>query len=459
MKVPDCEIASAGQRFRNGSLTSETLTRSCLEGIRALEPTLRAFITLCDQQAIDTAKARDRELAAGLDRGFLHGIPIVYKDNIDTARIRTTVGSELFADRIPQMDAELVTRLTAAGAVLLGKTNMNEFAAGGPGGHNAFFGTTRNPWNTEHESGGSSSGTGASVASGLCLGGIGSDSGGSIRGPASHMGIVGLRPTFGRVSAKGVFPRARTLDICGPMARKVADAALIYSALIGDSSLPGHFSVVDDLEGTRIGLLSGFVTNNVDTGVKAAFDTAVTTLVALGAQIVDIRLPELESGHIADVASDLLVFEFARSFGEIYCAAINPTHIGPIVHRDMERGRKIHDTEYRMILEMRKTFAAKLRKLFEAADMMVTPTMPTTAPPIATPDLSGKHRQFTIPFSFAGYPACSIPCGLDQTGLPMGLQFIGDKLQEARLLEVAAAYERATEQHRTPSHYHTLPIG
>ncbi|CDS48176.1 Aspartyl-tRNA(Asn) amidotransferase subunit A @ Glutamyl-tRNA(Gln) amidotransferase subunit A [Polaromonas sp. CG9_12] len=225
-------IAEAARGLRARSYSCEELTRAYLRAIDELQPRLNAFITVTGQQALDQARRLDAELRAGKDRGPLHGIPIVHKDLYDTQGVRTTVGSEFFKDRIPNADATVVTRMAQAGVVSLGKTHMNEFAAG-ISGTNAFFGDAHNPWDLARSPGGSSSGTGAAIAAGLCLGGTGSDTGGSIRVPASWNNITGIRPTFGRVSLRGVYPRAYSLDVAGPLGRSVADVAMLLQAMVG----------------------------------------------------------------------------------------------------------------------------------------------------------------------------------------------------------------------------------
>ncbi len=450
-------ITEAGSRLRDGSLTSEMLIDAYLKCIRHLEPKLRAFITITEQQALADGRALDTELRAGKDRGPLHGIPVVYKDNYDTADVPTTMGSELFRKRVPREDATVVRLLDTAGTVMLGKTNMNELAAGGPGGYNKFFGTTRNPWHPDYESGGSSSGSAVAVAAALCLGGVGTDSGGSIRGPASRTGIVGIRPTFGRVSCAGVFPRAPTLDICGPLARTVMDAALLLSAIVGFDSADPHslrapredfmVGLAQGVHKLRLGIIDDFTFRNIDSEVSAAVGDAVEKFAELGAEIVRVKLPSLEGDVIQRSVTNVLLYEFNKVFGRDYRAA-SPQALGPVVHSDMAIASHINQEDYDEALSERQIFTLQLNAVFGQIDALLTPTMPTVAPLIAAPDLSGRHRQFTLPFSFAGLPALSVPCGFNAIGLPIGLQIIGNTLQEGMILRIAAAYERVTGFYR-----------
>lgn len=443
------EIVPLGRRLRAGSVTCETLTRVALLAIRTLEPKLNAFISVTEEQAIATARERDRELRAGRDRGALHGIPVVYKDCIDTAGVRTTSGSRIFRDRIPERNAAVVGRLAAAGAVMLGKSNMNELAAGGPGGYNKFYGSTRNPWGLEHESGGSSSGTGAAVAAGICRGGIGTDSGGSIRGPASHMGVVGLRPTIGRLDMRGVFPRAPSLDICGPLAASALDAAVLFDALLDERESSSIDANAISLDGIRLGIVDNYSFQDVQSDVATAVRGALQVFERLGATLISLRVNELEQQSTGEHATRILVYEFAREFGETYRAAADREVFGPVVHSDMTKAADVSPSDYESALRFKARFSATLRDILRTVDALVTPTMPTTAPLADKPDLSGRHRQFTMPVSLAGLPAISLPCGLDSSRLPIGLQLAGGRLEERKLLAIASAYEAAVADTRT----------
>lgn len=454
----DATIAEAGKWLRQGAVTCERLTESCLRCIKKLDPTLNSFISVTEDLALTTARALDEELSVGIDRGPLHGIPIAYKDNVDTASTPTTCGSEVFRIRVPSKDATLVQRLKAAGTVMLGKTNMNEFAAGGAGGFNKFFGSTRNPWSPDHESGGSSSGSGAAVAARMCLGAVGTDSGGSIRGPASHMGIVGIRPTIGRISLKGVFPRAPSMDCAGPLGRTVSDVAILLNAMIGDDAIGrgAHKPRTEDLTGVlnegvhglRLGIVQNHIFGNIDSDVSKAVHTAIGKLARLGAEIVELRVSVLERKIDYLFPLTVMLYEFNEIIGATFGSTKDRERMfGPIVQRDLERGVDITRDMYEAARAERLTQVRTVTKMFENVHALLTPTMPTTAPLIDKPDLSGRHRQFTVPFSFLGLPAVSVPCGFDSRGLPIGLQIVGNAMQEALVLRVAAGYESATAFH------------
>jgi len=457
-------IAEAGRALRAGEYTSEALTRACLQACADLQPRLNAFITLTGEQALARARLLDRELKAGKDRGPLHGIPIVHKDLFDTAGVATTVGSEYFKGRVPAADSTVVARLAEAGAVSLGKTNMNEFAAG-VSGTNAYFGDAHNPWDLSRSPGGSSSGTGAAIAAGLCLGGTGSDTGGSIRVPASWNGIAGIRPTFGRVSLHGVYPRAYSLDCAGPLARTVADVAALLQAMAGYDAAYSHsaqaapedFSrdLARGVRGLKLGIIENYTYRDVDPEVAQAVEQAVRTLQGLGAEIVAVRIPLLGGPLEYSSLFNILLYEFNQILGDEYRAEPDKTLFGPIVRDNIAKGEKVSRQFYEQALRERARQQAQFRQVFGQVDALITPTMPTVAPVLtASGDTYDRGRQFTLPFSWTGVPSASVPCGFDGQGLPIGMQIVGDRMQEARILRIAAAYEQATDFHlrRPPVH-------
>lgn len=455
--MPD-SIAEAGRAFRSGAYSSEQLTRAYLRAVEELQPRLNAFITVTAGQALERAREMDRELRAGKDRGPLHGIPIVHKDLFDTRGVRTTVGSEFFTRRVPDADATVVTRLSAAGAVSLGKTNMNEFAAG-VSGTNAYFGDARNPWDLTRSPGGSSSGTGAAVAAGLCLGGTGSDTGGSIRVPASWNGITGIRPTFGRVSLSGVYPRAFSLDCAGPIARSVADVAVLLQAMAGHDAgykysrraPEENFSrqLNDGVRGLRIGIIENYTYRDVDGDVAKAVEEASRTLAKLGATVTTVRIPMLAGPLEYSSLFNILLYEFNQILGDEFRATADKRVFGPIVKNNIAQGEKVQAAFYRQAVLEREKQRQRFREVFQQVDALLTPTMPTVAPVLtASGDTYDRGRQFTLPFSWVGVPSMSVPCGFDARGLPVGMQIVGDEMQEALLLRIAAAYERATTHHR-----------
>ncbi len=450
-------IADAGKGIRSGAYSSEQLTKTYLRAIAELDPKLNAFLTVTGDQAVNQARLMDQELRAGRDRGPLHGIPIVHKDLYDTAGVRTTVGSESFKNRVPSADATAVLRLAKAGAITLGKTNMNEFAAG-VSGTNAFFGDTHNPWDLMRSPGGSSSGTGAAIAAGLCLGGTGSDTGGSIRVPASWNGITGIRPTFGRVSLKGVYPRAYSLDCGGPLARSVGDVAMLLQAMVGPDQGYAHSVRQEDenfsrdlhrgIRGMKIGVIENYTYRDVDPDVAKAVETATQTLEGLGASVIRVRIPMLAGTLEYSSLFNILLYEFNQILGDEYRASLDKSVFGPIVRGNIDRGAKVSREFYDNAVRQRSQQQASFREVFKQVDALLTPTMPTVAPLLsASGDTYDRGRQFTLPFSWVGVPSISVPCGFDAKGLPIGMQIIGDDMQEALLLRIASAYEASTSFH------------
>ena len=455
--IPPQNISEAGRCLRLGALTSEALTQAYLVAIKQLQPKLNMFITITEDHALQTARAMDAELKAGKDRGPLHGIPIVYKDLYDTAGIRTTVGSEFHRNRIPQEDATVVRRLKQAGSVMLGKTNMNEFA-GGVSGINKYFGNTCNPWDTDRSPGGSSSGTGVAIAAGVCLGGMGSDTGGSIRVPASWLNLVGVRPTYGRVSLAGVYPRSPSLDVAGPLARSVADAALLLNAIAGHDPMDHHSlnvppedftaALKTDIRGLRLGVIENYTFRDVDPDISTAISVALDKLAALGAEIVTVRIPLFSGPLEYNTLFDIQLYECNQVLGEMYRTAANKDEFGPYIRGNIEKGMKITRETYEKALRDRPVQVTKVKEVFQQIDALLTPTMPTVAPLLTeTSDVYERGRQFTLPFSFTGLPSISVPCGLSPGGLPTGLQIVSNELQECLLVRIAAAFERATEFH------------
>ncbi len=446
-------IAEAGDALRDGSWTAKTLAEACLEHVEVLEPHLNAFIEVTPEQALATASTLDAELEAGRDRGPLHGIPIVFKDLYDMAGVRTTAGSRFLADSLPkERDSAVVRSLKAAGVVPLGKTNMDEFAAGGRG-KNIFYGDTRNPWNPSRSPGGSSGGTTAAVASGSCFGGIGSDTGGSVRCPASMCGIVGIRPTPGLIDLTGAYPRSYTLDAAGPLARTVADSATLLEALVEDRSNGGNpgskysANLDQGVDGMRLAIIQDFTFSDVESEVEAVVLGALEKLSELGAEITEVSLPESllnSSGPL-----DVLLYEFNQILGDHYRAAENQSTFGPAVRGDLERGARIPRRRYEEILARRSRQIAEVREVFNWVDALLTPTLPMAAPTLdANDDLFGRIRHFLLPTSFIRLPSITVPCGFVSEGLPVGLQIIGDHFEEAVVLRVAAAFESATDFHR-----------
>lgn len=423
------------------------LTRTALERIETLQPRLNAFVTVTAERALERASALDRELRAGSDRGALHGIPFVYKDCFDTAGVRTTVGSRYFERRVPHLDAAVVERLSAAGVVMVGKANLNEFAAG-TSGKNAFFGDVRNPWALERSPGGSSSGTAAAVAAGMALAGIGTDAGGSIRLPAACTGLVGLRPTLGRVSTGGVFPRAFAFDAVGPLAQETRDCAVLLQAM-ADPPVEDYLAEIEaGAAGLRIGVVADYSLHEVHPQIRLALEQALGHFSSLGAVVRELRIPALAASAASTAFFDILLFEFHRILGEIFRACPVPEQVfGPVVCENLRRGMQISEETYRRALGEREALTGAVRAAFLEVDMLLTPAMPMATPRLdAAPELFDRQRRFMTPFSLAGLPALVLPCGAIDA-LPLGMQLVGDRLQEKRLFRAARAYEATTEWH------------
>ncbi len=449
-------ILQMSELVRAGSVSPVELTTECLARIEKLNPKLNAFITVTAESALAQAGQAEAEIRRGTWRGPLHGIPLALKDLIDTAGVRTTAASRLFKDRVPAEDAEIVRRLKAAGAVLLGKQNLHEFAYGGSSMISAF-GEVRNAWNPEHIAGGSSGGSATAVAAGLGYGAIGTDTAGSVREPAALCGVVGLKPTYGRVSARGVFPLSISLDHVGPLGRTVADVAVILAAIAGHDAADKASveAPVDDYVGTlgrtiqplRVGVARKFFFEDLDAEVASAIQHAISGLAAMGAEIRDIDLPIPTDRTLQSAESYAVHAEFVAHSPELY---------QPETLRRIRSGEKISQEallESRRELERARHDAAAA---FAEIDLLVTPTTPIPAPAIAelkqNPDLLRPRELLllrnTRPINVWGLPAISVPCGFTEAGLPIGLQIIGPHWGEALVLRVANAYEQAAAWHR-----------
>lgn len=442
-------LEAASRLVQKKSVSPVELTRSCLSRIERLNPKLNAFITVTAEQALAQARELENERQRGRWRGPLHGIPIALKDNIDTAGVRTTAASAVFADRTPTEDAEVVRRLKAAGAVIVGKLNMHEFAYGTTSVI-SHFGPVHNPWRLDHIAGGSSGGSGSAVAASLCYGAIGTDTGASVRLPAACCGVVGLKPTYGLVSARGVVPVSWSFDHVGPICRTVRDTALVLSAIAGYDPEDGasvdaprsdyaeHLGV--KTTSLRLGKLGGTFYENLDPQIEAAVNKALAVLRHLTAGVREVKLttPDLFSSVV-----DAEAYAFHAPL-----LAKTPELYHPETRKDLQLGAKVTMTEYMQGRRDLDRLRRVIGRVFTDVDLLVTPTMPR--PPLA---IAECREAFQMPantedFSAYGLPSISIPCGFTDSGLPIGLQISGPRLGEAKVLQLAYAYEQATDWHK-----------
>ena len=451
----DLSIAEAQRLIRRGDLSPLDLVEAYVARIRRLDPQLNAFVTVTEERAVERARALEAELAGGRWRGPLHGIPIALKDNIDTAGVRTTAGSAVFADRVPDEDAEVVTRLEAAGAIVLGKLNMHEFAYGGTSAF-AWSGPVRNPWDVDRIPGGSSGGSGAAVAARLCAGALGTDTGGSVRIPAAHCGIVGLKATYGLASIRGIVPLGVSLDHVGPMCRTVADAALMLQAMAGydprgiasiEAEIPDYASALRrPTLALRLGVPRAFY-EDVDPQVLAAVERALGVLGDLTAGTRDVELPPLPEARTVGVEAYAYHADLLDERRDLY----DPSTLERIEGGAEMSAADYAEARYQLTL-VRKAIAA----VFDDVDILVTPTLVQLPVSIeearASPlEVTGILIRNTAPFNGYGTPAITVPCGFSREGLPIGLQLCGRALGEVDVLALAHAYEQATEWHeRTP---------
>jgi len=443
--------------LRQKEISPVELTQACLERIENLNPALNAFITVPAELALTAARTAEAEIAHGEWRGPLHGIPIALKDLIDTAGVRTTAATERHKDRVPTEDADVVRRLKQAGAVIVGKNNLHEFAYGGSS-LVSYFGDIHNPWDTARITGGSSGGSAAAVAAELCYAAIGTDTAGSIREPASLCGCVGLKPTYGRVSSRGVIPLALSLDHVGPLTTTVADAAVVLQAIAGydaaDITTP-NVPVADYVsrlrEGAkplRVGVPRKFFFDELDAEVAAAVEQALAVIKTLVAEVREVDL---------DVPTDRTL-QLAEAYAyHKQNAAETPELYQPETLRRILAGAEISAADY---IQRRRELEQARRSIgdaFATVDLLITTTTPMPAPQIANlkanPDnlrpAELKLLRNTRPFNVWGLPAISVPCGFTKRGLPIGLQIAGPHWHEDLVLRLAHAYEQATPWHGT----------
>jgi aspartyl-tRNA(Asn)/glutamyl-tRNA(Gln) amidotransferase subunit A len=447
-------IREAAEALRHRRFSAVELTTAALGRIERLNPVLNAFITVTAEQALNQARQTDADLAAGRDRGPLHGIPIAVKDLFYTRGIRTTAGSPIYRNLVPDYDAFAVSRLEAAGAVMLGKLNMHELAYGITSA-NPHFGAVRNPWNAKHSPGGSSGGSGAAVAAGMVYAALGTDTGGSIRIPASFCGTVGLKPTYGRVSRHGVVPLSWSLDHVGPLTRSVRDAALVLNAIAGHDPADGASSrhptvdfVPDEgcsVRGLRIGFPESFFFERLDTDVELCVRGAIARTEALGAEIKPVKVPDMAA---MNAAGRMILLCEASAMLEPHLA--DRSQFGPDVLALLDQGRLLPATDYIHAQRLRRQMQREFAQVWSSVDCLVTPATPNTAPRVGenTVKLGGHEEDVRLAttrlvrsMNLLGLPALSIPCGLSDIGLPVGLQIVGPPFEEALILRVGAAME------------------
>jgi amidase len=461
--VHQLTITELAPLIRARSVSPIAVTQSLLERIDALDGRLKAYATVTAELALQQAAQAQDEIARGVYRGPLHGVPVAVKDLCDTAGIRTMGGCGVYADRVPLHDATVVTRLREAGAVLLGKLNLTE---GAMAGYHPDFAVPENPWKPSHWSGVSSSGCGAATAAGLAFATIGTDTGGSIRHPSAACGVVGLKPTWGRVSRHGVLPLAQSLDHVGPMTRCSQDAGLVLAAIAGRDPLDATSlgdpvpdmagCLAQGVRGLRIGWDAQYASVDLAPDHAAAVAQVVQVLGALGAEIVPVQMPARLRDYLPAWAL-LCQVEAADAHRDTFPAQADA--YGPFFRQWLEQGRARDAIDYAHAHHLRLQCAGELRAMMRGIDVLVCPSTPREAFAV-TPAFSygpippGRdpwHARFTAPFNFSGLPTLSVPCGLSDTALPLSVQFVGHALREDLLVGVGHAYEQASEhRHRHP---------
>ena len=439
-------IAEAAQQIRGKEISPVELVRECMEAIDRLNPTLNAFITVTGDSALAEAKEAEQEIRSGNWRGPLHGIPVGLKDLIDTAGIRTTAASGVFRDRIPTEDAEVVKKLKAAGAVFIGKQNLQEFAYGSSSVI-SHFGPVRNPVNPEFIAGGSSSGSAAAVASGMCYAAIGTDTAGSIRQPASLCGVVGLKPSYGLVSTRGIIPLSQSLDHAGPIARTVEDAAIVVEA-IGQTPAEYREGMKGGVHDFVLGIPRKYFCEDLDTEIATAVEKAIDLLAKNAKALREVEIPIEQDRTIFNAESSAYHRDKIASSANLY---------DPETLRRLKAGEGVNDSQYQNALSHLRDTRQKIGGMFRDVDLLITPTTPVLTPRIADllKDVS-KLRPAEIillrntrPVNAWGLPAISVPCGFTSQGLPVGLQIIGPPRGEQKVLRAAYAFEQRSRPQKS----------
>jgi aspartyl-tRNA(Asn)/glutamyl-tRNA(Gln) amidotransferase subunit A len=447
-------LAEASARIRARTVTPTQLTEACLARIRTYNPKLNAFITVLREQALAQARELEAEQRAGRFRGPLHGIPIALKDNIDTAGIRTTAASAVFDERVPEHDAEVTRRLKDAGAVFVGKTNLHEFAMGGTSA-TSYYGPVRNPWALDRNPGGSSGGSAAAIAADLCFGALGTDTGGSIRTPSSFCGVVGLKPTYGLVSIRGIIPLTLSLDHCGPIVRSTEDAALMLNVLAGydkldiasvEHSKEDYVAAMHQpISGLRLGIPRAPFFDLLDADVEKAVEEAIGVVAKMTKGVKDVSLPSTR-----DINLNGESFAYHEEF-----YTHGPGRYQIPTRRALQNGGNLKAAEYIRSHWKLELLRRTIDEAFTDFDLVVLPTRRRTPRKIdaaikreESDKIRNPELENTGQFDVYGIPAITVPCGFTSGGLPVGLMIAGPRFSEGKVLALAAAYERATEWHK-----------
>ena len=458
-------IAETSRRIRKKEVSPVDLTRLYLERIEALNPSLNAYLTLMNDQAMDVARRAEREIRRGKYRGRLHGIPFSIKDNLAIKGVRTTAGSKILSEWVPDFDATVVKRLTESGAVILGKTQMHEWARGSHG-INPFYGTTHNPWDLKRIPGGSSGGSAVAVASSLCMASIGTDSAGSVRNPSSLCGVVGLKPTYGRVSTYGGVPGTggHSTNHFGVLTKTVEDCALVLEAIAGydpkdglsaEAPVPRYSRAVGKgIRGMKVGLLRGYFDEAVEDEVRSALDEAVKTFQFLKMKVTEISIPHLDLVPAVQMASSR---SESTTDHEVYLRTRPRDYSSGLLYGNIA-GLLIPAQVFIQAQRVRRLICQEFELALEKVDVIIAPTVPVPAPTIEECtkgylerdgrripllDKRGNYLMLsTIPFNVTGLPSMSVPCGFSALGLPIGMQIVGGLFREETVIQVAHAYER-----------------
>ena len=448
-------IADVVGLIRTGQLSPVELVQSCLDRIESLNPSLNAYLTVMANAALDAAKEAEQTVTAGDTVGPLHGVPVALKDNCEVAGVRLTGGTPFLRDNISTADAEIISRLRRAGAIILGKLNMHEWAIGGTT-RNPHYGPCHNPWDRDRIPGGSSGGSGAAVAADMALITVGTDTGGSVRIPAALNGVCGLRPTMGRISNRGVIPVSWTFDTVGPLARRAEDIAHVLQVLAGydshdltslDQPVGDYLTGLNDgVKDWRIGLLGGHFQTEPQPAVVTLIKQAARVFEELGAHVEEVELVDAE--ETIERASEMLLAD-AAAFHQARLAE-RVEGFGPDVRTRLQIGAQVSGSQYALARQEQRRWQRQLKQTFESYDLLLAPTCGIPAPLIEESEGVRTTRlltRFTYPFSLAQVPVLSVPCGFTQGPLPVGMQLIAPAWAEAAILRAAQAYQQVTDWH------------